>query len=116
MMADSNFLVNHLHPEDSARLLDEFNVQVATRGGTLKYRFLCKQGHYVWIHDSHRLIESGYSDEPEIVGSWTDITEQQNLARRLLYQATHDSLTGLVNRLEFEKRLANFLVVAREKK
>ncbi|VAW93020.1 diguanylate cyclase/phosphodiesterase (GGDEF & EAL domains) with PAS/PAC sensor(s) [hydrothermal vent metagenome] len=34
-----------------------------------------------------------------------DVTEMRALSNRLSYQATHDSLTGLINRHEFEKRL-----------
>jgi diguanylate cyclase (GGDEF)-like protein/PAS domain S-box-containing protein len=34
-----------------------------------------------------------------------DVTELRGLARQMSYQATHDALTGLVNRREFEGRL-----------
>ena len=34
-----------------------------------------------------------------------DVTEVRGLARQMSYQATHDALTGLVNRVEFERRL-----------
>ena len=34
-----------------------------------------------------------------------DVTEVRGLARQMSYQATHDGLTGLVNRAEFEQRL-----------
>jgi diguanylate cyclase (GGDEF)-like protein/PAS domain S-box-containing protein len=35
-----------------------------------------------------------------------DVTEMRGLARQMSYQATHDALTGLVNRHEFERRLS----------
>ncbi len=38
-----------------------------------------------------------------------DITEAHYLAEQLSFQANHDSLTGLVNRREFEKRLEDLL-------
>lgn len=38
-----------------------------------------------------------------------DVTEAQALAHRLSFQATHDALTGLVNRQEFERRLERVL-------
>ncbi len=44
----------------------------------------------------------------ELVGAVVmlhDITELRGLARQMSYQATHDALTGLVNRHEFERRL-----------
>lgn len=43
------------------------------------------------------------------VGIQTDITESYNLTQQLSYQATHDSLTGLVNRAEFERYLQQAL-------
>ena len=44
----------------------------------------------------------------ELVGAVVllhDVTELRGLARQMSYQATHDALTGLVNRREFESRL-----------
>ncbi len=38
-----------------------------------------------------------------------DITEAREMADRLSYQATHDALTGLVNRREFERRVTTAL-------
>ena len=42
-----------------------------------------------------------------------DVTEIRGIARRMSYQASHDSLTGLVNRHEFERRLRRALENAR---
>ncbi len=38
-----------------------------------------------------------------------DVTEIRGLTRRISYQAAHDALTGLINRGEFERRLAETL-------
>ncbi|MEQ1801233.1 MAG: EAL domain-containing protein [Gammaproteobacteria bacterium] len=38
-----------------------------------------------------------------------DVTEIRGLTRRISYQAAHDALTGLINRTEFERRLAETL-------
>lgn len=38
-----------------------------------------------------------------------DVTEERKLARQLSHQASHDSLTGLINRHEFEHRLTHLL-------
>ncbi len=48
------------------------------------------------------------SDAKETVGLVLvlhDTSELRGLTRQMSYQATHDALTGLVNRLEFERRL-----------
>jgi diguanylate cyclase (GGDEF)-like protein/PAS domain S-box-containing protein len=42
-----------------------------------------------------------------------DVTELRGLHRQMSYQATHDALTGLVNRREFERRLEEAADVAR---
>jgi len=39
----------------------------------------------------------------------TDLTEAQAMAQKLSYQATHDSLTGLINRREFDRRIQELL-------
>ncbi len=41
-----------------------------------------------------------------------DVTELRGLTRQMSYQATHDALTGLVNRREFEHRLGEAIDVA----
>jgi diguanylate cyclase (GGDEF)-like protein/PAS domain S-box-containing protein len=42
-----------------------------------------------------------------------DVSELRGLAREMSYQASHDALTGLVNRSEFERRLGAALESAR---
>src|SRR6185503_10347702 len=52
----------------------------------------------------------------ELVGAVVlmhDITELRGQHRQMSYQATHDALTGLVNRREFERRLSEAADVAR---
>jgi diguanylate cyclase (GGDEF)-like protein/PAS domain S-box-containing protein len=44
-----------------------------------------------------------------VVLVFRDVTEERKLAQQLSHQATHDTLTGLVNRLEFERRLSHLL-------
>lgn len=42
-----------------------------------------------------------------------DVTESRRLAEKISYQAQHDSLTGLINRMEFEHRLESSLANAK---
>lgn len=46
-------------------------------------------------------------------GADRDITETHHLAQQMAHQATHDSLTGLENRREFERQLEQALASAR---
>jgi diguanylate cyclase (GGDEF)-like protein/PAS domain S-box-containing protein len=41
-----------------------------------------------------------------------DVTDQRRMAREMSYRATHDALTGLVNRSDFEARLQHTLRLA----
>lgn len=43
-----------------------------------------------------------------------DVSQQRKLAQQLSHQATHDALTGLINRQDFEQRLARVLAHAHE--
>jgi diguanylate cyclase (GGDEF)-like protein len=43
-----------------------------------------------------------------------DVSQERRLQRALAYQATHDALTGLINRREFENRLTEALLATRQ--
>jgi diguanylate cyclase (GGDEF)-like protein/PAS domain S-box-containing protein len=68
------------------------------------------------LDDSHRVVQlsisiiTGHHGEMEgNVLVVRDITESHQLTHRISWQATHDALTGLINRLEFENRLQKAL-------
>ncbi|HEY5602021.1 MAG TPA: EAL domain-containing protein, partial [Gammaproteobacteria bacterium] len=49
-----------------------------------------------------------------VVVVFSNVTEARDMAQQIAHQATHDSLTGLVNRREFERRLNNAIKSAKE--
>ena len=58
-----------------------------------------------------------FTDKGEFIGyrgTGMDITESYLLSQQLNYQASHDPLTGLVNRREFELRLARVVKSCRD--
>lgn len=58
-----------------------------------------------------------FADAGEVSGIFVqghDVTEAHELSRELSHQASHDALTGLYNRREFEQRLAAALQVVAE--
>ena len=89
-----------------------------------------QQGRVVGL-DNHTVLKSRSGDEfgiqdsaspirnelGELLGAvlvFHDVTEQRRLSGEMNYRATHDALTGLVNRAEFEARLRRALGKAHE--
>jgi len=59
-------------------------------------------------------IRDSNADISGVVLVFHDVTELRGLAKKMSYQATHDSLTGLINRREFENRINQALENARD--
>ena len=75
---------------------------------------LHRDGDEIHARTSARVV-SGRSDDPQLLMVCEDITETRNLSERLKHQASHDALTGLCNRREFENRIEALLESSREK-
>lgn len=75
------------------------------REKTLDIRQLCRQ-----LHAGSAIILDG-ADEPAM--DRAQYSMLQNLHHQLLFETTHDQLTGLVNRREFERRLQEKIEDAR---
>ena len=96
--------------ETERRLLADPVRQALTSGAAVN---LSRRALLLSRTDGHeRSIELTASpmrnEAKELIGAVVmlhDITELRGLARQMSYQATHDALTGLVNRREFERRL-----------
>ena len=74
---------------------------------------LCKDGNAIWVRESARVVRDN-DNEKKIFIVCEDITETRRLSEKLSYQATHDALTGLINRGEFENRLEDLLSTIQE--
>ncbi len=72
-----------------------------------------RHGTHYAIEDSVAPIRDHKGQVIGVVLVFRDVTEQRRLATQLSYQATHDMLTGLVNRHEFEHRLDRVIETAR---
>ncbi|MDI1362710.1 PAS domain S-box protein [Methylotenera sp.] len=70
---------------------------------------ISRDGIEYGIEDSASPIRSEDGRIIGVVLVFHDVTEQRRLSNEMSYRATHDSLTGLVNRAEFETRLSRVL-------
>ncbi len=92
----------------SRPLADVFNILHAeSREASLT--LISRAGIEFGIEESTSPIRNA---EGHILGSvvvFHDVTEQRRLSHEVSHRATHDALTGLVNRAEFEGRLSRLL-------
>ena len=71
-----------------------------------------KDGSQIWVRETARVVENA-DGKAHVLTVCEDVTEARKLSVKLAHQATHDGLTGLVNRAEFENRLRRVLDTAR---
>jgi len=72
-----------------------------------------RDGNELYIESTASPIRDGAGQVTGGVLVFHDVSESRELNRRLSYHASHDILTGLVNRREFESRLERALKSAR---
>ena len=72
-----------------------------------------RDGNELYIESTASPIRDGKGSVTGGVLVFHDVSESRELNRRLSYHASHDILTGLVNRREFENRLERALKSAR---
>jgi diguanylate cyclase (GGDEF)-like protein/PAS domain S-box-containing protein len=70
---------------------------------------VARDGRELGIESSAAPIRSDCGELLGVVLVFRDVTEQRRLSGEMNYRATHDALTGLVNRTEFEHRLQQLL-------
>jgi diguanylate cyclase (GGDEF)-like protein/PAS domain S-box-containing protein len=94
----SDFYAN---PQDREIMLGEIHDGGKVIGREIKG--VRKDGSEFWFSISGQIKQE--EDEQYLFGSISDVTERKQSSISLEYLATHDSLTGVYNRREFERRL-----------
>jgi len=96
-------------PEYQQQFKELHESVIAGKGGQLQYDLIGLKGSRRTM-ETHAVPLASRSGKGNVhLGVTRDITEAKVLSNRLHYQATHDMLTGLVNRAEFEQRLEQSL-------
>ncbi|HWP89345.1 MAG TPA: EAL domain-containing protein [Burkholderiales bacterium] len=88
--------------------------EVGARGAHgMTVRLLGRTGNICAIRDSSAPIHNSDDNLVGWVVVFHDVSQIQEMAQQLSWQASHDALTGLVNRREFERRLGGLIEAAR---
>ncbi len=77
---DPGWWASHLHLEDSDDVLTEFGrVVFSTREDNFahEYRFMKKNGDYVWVRDELNIFRDNDGKAENFVGSWLDISTKK---------------------------------------
>ena len=73
-----------------------------------------KGGELYWARESIAPIKDENNNISHFVAIQEDITEAKKVSEQLNYQATHDALTELINRREFENRVSRTIETAKQ--
>ena len=98
MLEDKDFWTVRLHPEDAKLVFEEMAPLIEKGGGTIEYRFRHRDGHYIWIQDTFRVMRDAQGRPSEIVGSWADISDRKGaedaLGKRMAVMNDLETLVG----------------------
>ena len=96
------------HPADRGRQVDAFDRLIS--GESDRYqgenRYYHKRGHIVWIALNVSAVRGPGGEVHHLICQIQDISERKLAEARLAYQASHDPLTDLPNRVLLDDRMA----------
>lgn len=106
--------LSFLHPDDSLRVRRAIRNQAERAIPSEPVQFRLPHANGTWPHVE--AFVSDFRDQPSVGGfviNLRDITERKEAEERLAYQAMHDALTGLSNRILVMERAEQMLSTAR---
>ncbi|MBJ7309616.1 EAL domain-containing protein [Rugamonas sp. CCM 8940] len=95
----------HATPEHIARQCLRLCQAIDTAVGS-RLQLVTRDGRHVAVEESAAPI---WSDDGQLLGAvvvFRDVSHERKLSKQLSWNASHDALTGLINRHEFERQVA----------
>ncbi|MBI3836113.1 MAG: PAS domain-containing protein [Planctomycetes bacterium] len=77
--ADPLFWTNHIHENERHSIVSRLASIGEANALSYEYRFLRRDGAYVWLHDEVSVLHDKASRNIGLIGSWFDITEYKRL-------------------------------------
>lgn len=96
-----------VHPDDMTLLRNKVanHLKGQTEHLEAEYRARTKSGEYRWMLTRAMAMRNAEGEAVRLVGLQMDIHEQKDMDEQLLFEAFHDSITGLANRALFLDRV-----------
>ena len=106
---------DRIHPDDLHWVKHEMTAHLDQRVAQFEcqHRMLHQGGEYRWVLSRGSAIWNEERRAIRIAGSQTDITTWKQAEEKLVYEALHDTLTGLPNRIFLMERLRQALQLAK---
>lgn len=101
--------------EDKNEVLDAVTSLVPASLKELTYRMICKNGDLKWVESTGKTYNT-VNGEVRLVFVSRDISDRRKYEETIKFQAFHDSLTQLPNRLLFKDRLSLALAHSKRNK
>jgi diguanylate cyclase (GGDEF)-like protein/PAS domain S-box-containing protein len=100
-----------VHPDDLPLLRNRIATYLKGQPEHLEaeYRARTRGGQFRWMMTRAIAMRNESGEPTRLVGLQTDIHDQKQLDEQLLFEAFHDSVTGLANRALFLDRLSGLL-------
>ncbi len=111
-------LLGLVYPGDRVRAMKCMvkSVKGSAEKFTIELRYRTKGEDTKWVSASVVNTKDEQGCFRYSVVQLKDINEEHDLSTKLVHEATHDSLTGLINRREFENRLVTALKTIKQEK
>ncbi len=96
-----------IHPEDRGFVVADLDAHKSgkTSHFECEYRMRNAEGNYRWMMCRSLAVRDENDVAYRMTGSQTDITDRKQAEEKLVFDAVHDALTGLPNRILFLDRL-----------
>ncbi|MDD5271347.1 MAG: EAL domain-containing protein [Methylovulum sp.] len=110
-------ILDFVHPTDLSLMQALLKQCLATPSIVHKQelRQVCQNGRIIWVRVTARLLTYD-RQQNSLLLVCEDVTEAYNLSQQIAYQASHDALTGLANRSEFDKAVKEAISLAQTDK
>jgi diguanylate cyclase (GGDEF)-like protein/PAS domain S-box-containing protein len=99
--------IDRIHSDDKNQVINELyaHKNAKTSHFECEYRIKNAEGIYRWVMCRGLAVRDNDKIPYRMVGSQTDISDRKRAEEKLVFDAVHDALTGLPNRVLFLDRL-----------